>query len=151
MSRSERVSLAVTISSSMQQLLTTEWLAKPWSKDEILIPVDRQRNLGMSYVVERPYLVHHFAGASSISILIMLGVYIMELWFGKAIENYQTQGQQNTSDVLKSWFDKKKDELPMPLEEAVSTCIDAQQQDDAVAALLPKVVRVLAETQNAWS
>ncbi|KAI7551050.1 hypothetical protein KC331_g2792 [Hortaea werneckii] len=75
----------------------------------------------------------------------------MELWFGKAIENYQTQGQQNTSDVLKSWFDKKKDELPMPLEEAVSTCIDAQQQDDAVAALLPKVVRVLAETQNAWS
>lgn len=65
MSRSERVSLAVTISSSMQQLLTTEWLAKPWSKDEILIPVDRQRNLGMSYVVERPYLVHHFAGASS--------------------------------------------------------------------------------------
>lgn len=39
----------------------------------------------------------------------------------------------------------------MPLEEAISTCLDAQQQDDAVAALLPKVVRVLTETHNAWS
>ncbi|RMY53466.1 hypothetical protein D0863_13940 [Hortaea werneckii] len=135
----------------MQQLLTTEWLAKPWSKDEILIPVNQQSNLGMSYVVERPYLVHHFAGASPISILLMLGVYIMELWFGKAIESYQTAGQQDTSDVLQSWFDKKRDELPMPLEEAVSTCLDAQQQDDAVAALLPNIVKVLADTHNAWS
>ncbi|KAI7239067.1 hypothetical protein KC330_g2180 [Hortaea werneckii] len=73
----------------------------------------------------------------------------MELWFGKAIENYQTQGQQNTSDVLQSWFDKKKDELPMPLEEAVSTCLDAQQQDDAAAALLPKVSTSLVQKQQA--
>lgn len=85
------------------------------------------------------------------SILLMLGVYIMELWFGKAIESYQTAGQQDTSDVLQSWFDKKRDELPMPLEEAVSTCLDAQQQDDAVAALLPNIVKVLADTHNAWS
>lgn len=65
MSRNERVSLAVTISSSMLQLLTTEWLAKPWPKDQILIPVDRQPNGNTSYDVERPYLVHHFPGAQA--------------------------------------------------------------------------------------
>ncbi|RMY39592.1 hypothetical protein D0866_01835 [Hortaea werneckii] len=135
----------------MQEFLMTEWLAKPWLKDDILIPVNQQPNLGTSYAVERPYLVHHFAGASPISILIMLGVYIMELWFGKAIENYRIRAQQDTSDMLQSWFDKKRDELPMPLEEAVGTCLDAQQHDDAVAALLPTIVRVLAETHNAWS
>lgn len=49
----------------MQELLKTEWLAKPWLKDEILIPVNQQHNLGTSYVVEQPYLVHHFAGAQA--------------------------------------------------------------------------------------
>lgn len=80
----------------------------------------------------------------------MLGVYIMELWFGKPIETYQTAGQLTVVDALQTWFDKKRDELPIPLETAVSTCLDTQQQDDAVAGLLPEIVRVLAETHKAW-
>ncbi|RMX87893.1 hypothetical protein D0869_02024 [Hortaea werneckii] len=135
----------------MQQLLTTEWLAKPWLKDEILIPVNQQPNLGTSYVVERPYLVHHFAGASPISILIMLGVYIMELWFGKPIETYQMAAQLTVADALQTWFDRKRDELPIPLETAVSICLDTRQQNDVVAVLLPEIVTVLAKTNEAWS
>lgn len=75
----------------------------------------------------------------------------MELWFGKPIETYQMAGQLAVVDALQAWFDKKRDELPIPLETAVSTCLDTQQQDDAVAALLPEIVTVLAKTHEAWS
>lgn len=33
------------------------------------------------------------------SIIQMLGVYMMELWFGKPIETYQTAGQLTTVDA----------------------------------------------------
>lgn len=83
----------------------------------------------------------------------MLGAYIMELWFGKPIETYQRWGHVTTVDALQSWFDRERDELPIPLETAVSICLDKirRSQDHAVAALLPDIVTVLAKTHEAWS
>lgn len=84
------------------------------------------------------------------SILLMLGVYITELWFGEAIESYQTGAQTSNSEALQIWYNSKRDELPMRLEEAVETCLDEQLHNDAVAALLPQIVQVLKKTQEAW-
>ncbi|TKA22759.1 hypothetical protein B0A50_07861 [Salinomyces thailandicus] len=152
----------------MNELFTTGWLDKPWEKRDILIPVLLKGQLGPLYEAVRPYLVRHFEGSSprllqassapamqptsdkSRSILLMLGVYITELWFGEAIESYQTGAQTSNSEALQIWYNSKRDELPMRLEEAVETCLDEQLHNDAVAALLPQIVQVLKKTQEAW-
>jgi hypothetical protein len=114
MSRKERMTLAVILSSSYLQLEATPWLKETWSKDDILFEKDLTSTITRPIDIERPYIAITFrpepllpsitnnlnsaaANVTQSTItpapspgnpgLLALGIMLLELYTGQAFEN----------------------------------------------------------------
>ncbi|KAI9887959.1 MAG: hypothetical protein M1823_000216 [Watsoniomyces obsoletus] len=109
LTRQERYKIAVTLASSFLQLHTTPWLEDKWSKKDILFARD---GVGARPLIDRPYVARDYSPATapapltpatmsphvlspdtSREGLFRLGVVLLELCFGQAMEDQQIRQQ----------------------------------------------------------
>jgi hypothetical protein len=92
-----RMMVATVITSSLLELLQTQWLHTHWSKENIFF---EKSDNGLQTIFRQPYIIHEFEAGTSAStsppgqssdaplkiFLQCLGVVLIELCFGKTIE-----------------------------------------------------------------
>jgi len=106
MGRSRRLRLAVQIANTMMYLHGTDWLGNTWGKCDIFFrsrPVGklfsivnfRQPDLDKPFFYRRPHSVRNIQGAAGMNsplqinkTLFSLGIILIELWFGKRLEDF---------------------------------------------------------------
>ncbi|MCJ1242897.1 hypothetical protein MMC30_000093 [Trapelia coarctata] len=137
LSRQQRMCVATTLAYSLLQLHSTPWLGERWSKEDILLPLVYMGSCQPTVVVEQPYVrpkpnsdrIPEDCTASIFS----LGVLLLELWFGEALEEQPFRnrylgpdGQQNEHTDLstaKKWLKIVKGDAGPDFEEAIRRCI----------------------------
>lgn len=116
--KSQRLSLAVKLASSLLQLHATPWLPESWCKKSVYFPVD----------VEQPYVIIKFDESSASSpnthanflnpYLVALGIILLELsegipfleWInGRNDISLQSNDILNRADIASKWLEESKD------------------------------------------
>lgn len=108
LSRKERTSLALHISTSLLQLYATPWIPKGWSTKDIIF---QKVNSPSQVNIYQPYLRSQFSAARETSydsadtandtqaIMFRLGVLLLELCTGEALENILSNSNDNTNSA----------------------------------------------------
>lgn len=108
LSRLERYSIAVTLASSLLQLYSSPWIGETWSKNDIYFLIAAEGS-PRPILVDKPYITRKFSShspqSSSTSIseypgrdastksIQALGIMLLELCFGEAIEDQPTRSK----------------------------------------------------------
>ena len=145
----QRVLLAVILASSLLQLHSTAWLEQGWSKRGVSFLRNLRQPLSQSVDVKRPLLLHRFPketpggsrtretnkgamGESKIALL-SLGVLLLELYLGEALESHFPDeasvftGLDNSWKTLalaKDWLDEETENLSAARQSAISFCLE---------------------------
>lgn len=103
LTRKERLSIAVTLSSSLLQLHTTPWIGEGWSKRDIIF-LRSKNGPRKTILAEQPYITRHFYSLANprsprtpltgsmnfkgdcTKSIFALGILLLELCFGQALE-----------------------------------------------------------------
>lgn len=140
LTRRQRYSIALTIASSHLQLHATPWLETRWSKNDILF----QRSGNDSILLDQPHIIHELYRESTPNApsthgfsdrsIITLGILLLELCFGVALEDHHIRqnylsrdGQPNAAlDLVAAmeWCDKFANEEAGPeFADAIEWCL----------------------------
>lgn len=133
----KRIELAVMISSSMLQLHATPW-CKRLRSDSILFEQDAQGHID----VDRPFVACKLASARGVlsgrthcgqTELLDLGVLILELWHGEAIQDFADRMGETLEENLdsrrrmaRSWLQDTEGDMVTPVYEAALRCIECR-------------------------
>ncbi len=184
LTRQERYKIAVTLASSFLQLHTTPWLEDKWSKKDILFP---RNETGSRPSIDRPYVARDYSPATapaplspvSVSPLVLspetsreslfrLGVVLLELCFGQAIEDQLIRqqclgpnGESNElTDRMTAWMWRKDvlGESGPEFDNAIRRCLDCAfgpkstnlADDDFKEAVYNEVVEPLEKITKCW-
>lgn len=144
MTRQERFTIAVILASSLLQLHSTPWLHDRWTKNDIIFHPDEAQQR----IIPHPLLCGEFHSKSAASrpspsstgkfnpktALSSLGIMLLELCFGKAIEDHplreQYFGPNNQPNVFtdistaKEWHEDVLGELGDDVSDAIRRCLD---------------------------
>lgn len=144
LSRKERMSLALHISTSLLQLYATPWISKDWSKKDIVF---QKVNSPSQVNIYQPYLRRQFSTKLATSldstdiandtqaIMFRLGVLLLELCTGEALENQLSDSDENVNTashrshisefaaVHDWWARDARDEEGEDYAEAIRKCI----------------------------
>lgn len=179
MSRQDRFTIAVTLASSLLQLHSTPWLTEQWSKSDIVLPT----NIPQQRVLPKPLLQakFHSSAASNSSqggstanarfnakkALSSLGIMLLELCFGKTIEDHplrpQFFGPNNTPNAFtnistaKQWHEDVLGELGDDMSDAIRRCLDCSfapkpnlDDKEFQEAVLDGVIMPLQDVLKVW-
>ena len=103
--RRQRYKIASILASSHLQLYPSPWLHTHWSKKDIVFDVDPQDTRGIQ--IDQPYMLRAVCTqpanpassyASSDRSLATLGILLIELCFGTALEDHEMRRQYHSSD-----------------------------------------------------
>ncbi|MCJ1402491.1 hypothetical protein MMC11_005711 [Xylographa trunciseda] len=139
LTRRERMSLAVTLASSAIELLNTPWLGRDWNKKYIAF-LKARRGSPRSIAVEQPYVSQSQSRTmdpqpldSMTSTIFSLGVMLLELWFGEALEDQPFRSQYLGPDGCATdftdlstaavWHRQILEDAGPQLSEAIRSCI----------------------------
>ncbi|KAI9764814.1 MAG: hypothetical protein M1839_005706 [Geoglossum umbratile] len=142
LSRKERMTLAVIISSSYLQLQATPWLKDTWSKEDIVFDEDMDTTSIRPLNVDQPYIVHGFqpraspltatqntpsnvnrASLPGNPSLLALGIILLELYTGQTFEQCCSKTSAEISPCLDDYY-KQLHNL-----DAASKWLNAAQED----------------------
>lgn len=137
LTRRQRYSLALTLASSYLQLSSTPWLTGPLRNDDILFLHDKTD--GDSTLLDRPYICRDFSPrnpAGSDHALSTLGIRLLELCFGTAIECHKIRRQLPAGDDISTpmldyaaalqWSRTVSEEAGPEFAEAIEWCLHGQ-------------------------
>ena len=105
LNRRQRYRIAYTIASSHLQLYPSPWLHPHWSKKDIIFNLDPQDT--NSILLDQPFILHAFSAqkstpaapsASKDHSLPTLGILLIELCFGSALEDQEMRRQCHSED-----------------------------------------------------
>lgn len=103
--RRQRYKVAYILASSHLQLYPSPWLHTHWSKKDIIFDIDPQDTRGIQ--IDQPYMLRAVSAqtadpassyASSDRSLATLGILLIELCFGTALEDHEMRRQYHSSD-----------------------------------------------------
>jgi hypothetical protein len=144
MTRQERFTVAVILASSLLQLHSTPWLCDRWSKKDVTFLSDESQ----PHIVFQPFVCTEFHSINAPSrpppppngkfntkmALSSLGIMLLELCFGKAIEDHplreQYFGPNNQPNAFtdistaKEWHEDVLAELGDDISDAIRRCLD---------------------------
>ncbi|KAE8440783.1 hypothetical protein EG329_006583 [Mollisiaceae sp. DMI_Dod_QoI] len=110
LTRRQRYFIALTLASSHLQLHSTPWISSRWSKKDILFLKDS--NDPDKIVLDQPYISRNFAPAPAASddpnndrSLSNLGIMLLELCFGTALEDHEIRQKYPTSSTPNPFLD----------------------------------------------
>ena len=137
LTRRQRYSLALTLASSYLQLSSTPWLTGPLRNDDILFLHDKTNE--DSTLLDRPYICRDFSPrttAGSDRALSTLGIRLLELCFGTAIECHKIRQQLPAGDDTSTpmldyaaalqWSRAVSEEAGPEFAEAIEWCLHGQ-------------------------
>lgn len=185
LSRQERYSIAVTLASSRLQLYSSPWIGETWNKNDIYF-LKAPKGSPRPIIVEKPYISRKFASFSSQSSIPSregsigrtaspksiqaLGIMILELCFGQAIEDQPIRakylgpdGEPNDmTDFCTAqnwWLNDALGEGGPELYEAIRRCLFCAfgprstdlEDDDLRAAIYSEVVEPLESAVQQFS
>jgi hypothetical protein len=138
LSRQERASLAVQVTTSLLRLYSTPWILPGWDKGDIIV----QRQAAVSVSPPRVYLRRQFPKCTSLplasataatdtqAIIFRLGVVLLELCIGEALEdqdliyrNAQMNYVTEFDTAINWWQRKAKGEGGEQVAEAIRRCL----------------------------
>jgi len=131
--------LAATLASSALELLNTPWLGRDWNKKHIAF-LKASRGSAKPIITEQPYVSpspKHTTSAppleSMTSTIFSLGVMLLELWFGEALEDQPFRSEYFGPDgcatdftdlsTAAKWHRQVLDDAGPQLSEAIRSCI----------------------------
>jgi len=137
LTRQQRMCVASTLAYSLLQLHSTPWLGEGWSKKDILFPLVYMGSREPTVVVEQPYVKSRSFSdripEDCIGSVFSLGVLLLELWFGEALEEQPFRdrylgpdGQPNEYTDLGTaveWLEKAKRDIGAKFVAAIRRCI----------------------------
>ena len=178
LSRIERYSIAVTLASSLLQLYSSPWIGETWSKNDIYF-LKAAAGSARPIVVDKPFITRKFTSHSlqssvksvseqvgrntSIKSIQALGIMLLELCFGEAIEDqsirskYLCDGQPNDMTdfcTAKYWLESDTlGEGGPDYAEAIRRCLFCAfgpkstdlEDDELRAAIYAEVVQPLGD------
>ena len=109
LNRRQRYGIAYTIASSHLQLYPSPWLHPHWTKKDIIFNLDPQDT--NSILLDQPFILHAFSAQKSIPAapslsedrsLPNLGILLIELCFGSALEDQKMRRQCHSEDGQQS-------------------------------------------------
>ena len=149
LTRRERMSLAATLASSAVELLNTPWLGQDWNKRDIAF-LKVSGGSSRPIIVEQPYVSPRRNRTSPqplesmTSAAFALGVMLLELWFGEALEDqpfrsqyFGPDGSANDFTDLSTaavWHRQIMDDAGPQLSEAIRSCIFWSFRPQAIAS-----------------
>lgn len=170
----QRYRLALTLASSFVQLKDSPWMQASWDKECVYFARGESDHV---LFLDSPYMTHHFspsmpatpeagqkAGQDKISGIICLGIILLELCFGIAIEHHPSRakfppGDDQTKSVFDfvaamQWKTEVNEEAGKNYTEAVNWCLDGCRTSSGDGSwrrtMVEKVVVPLENVINTW-
>ena len=180
LTRRERMSLATTLTASAVELLNTPWLGRDWNKKDIAF-LKTSSASPRPIVVDQPYVspsqhrttttpqpLDSMPLESMTSAIFSLGVMLLELWFGEALEDQPFRSQYFGPDgsatdftdlsTAATWHRQIIEDAGPQLSEAIRSCIywsfrpqaSASAESELREALYTEVLQPLERISHAF-
>lgn len=178
MSRQERFTIAATLASSLLQLHSTPWLHDRWTKTDIMLNHDES----LGRIIPDPLLRAEFRSTNATSAttnssspqtfntkaaLSGLGIMLLELCFGKPIEDHPSREQYLRPDqkpnaftditTARVWHEEVLGEVGYEVSDAIRRCLDCSfgpkpnlEDKEFQEAVFDGVVLPLQEFLSIW-
>ncbi|KAK8091822.1 hypothetical protein PG997_002183 [Apiospora hydei] len=174
LTRRQRYRLALTLASSFVQLKDSPWMQASWGKECVYFARGESDNV---LFLDSPYITHNFdptmttdsaagqkSGQDVVSGIICLGIILLELCFGSAIEHHPRRtefppGDEQTKAafdliVAMQWMTEVNEEAGEDYTEAVEWCLLGCRTSPSDGSwrrlMLEKVVVPLEHAVNTW-
>jgi hypothetical protein len=167
LTRRQRYHLSMTIASSFIQLKDTPWLQTPWGKDGVYFYRSEDQS---SLLLDSPFIVRSFTSRSSntppearhdVASIACLGILLLELCFGKSIDQHPNQRQYSHSDAQTKaaldlvtaldWLTDVNDEAGYDYSEAVKWCLsDCRTIPNTKAWRKLMIEKVVVPLERCW-